>query len=1297
MSVDIGPRIGIDGEAEFRKQISQITQQIKTFGAELSAVTSEFAENETGMEALTAKNEVLNKTIDAQSKKLEELKKGLEAASKEFGENDTKTLKWAQAVNQATADLNRMQNQVEKNNASMAQMAGEAGFADLKKEIDQLTQEARTLDTEMEAVTSEFKDNGKSAQELAAKNKVLSKAAETQEKKLEALKKGLAAATQEYGENDARTQKWRQETNQATAQLNRMKKQLQESGEEMEEAGKQASEFGDILKGSLAADLITSALSTIADSIRDVGQALMEYSQEQEAAFKKTTAYFGETGEAAAQTERVITEVFTGGVGDSISEVGDAVRVVKENLDGLSETDMANLTNQAMTLDSLYGIDMNETLRGVNSLMEQFGMDAQTAMDYVVAGTQNGLDKTNELGDNLAEYAGKFSQAGYSAQEYFQLLDNGLEGGAYNLDKVNDAINEVTTRLADGTLGDSIKSYSKETQKLFKEWKKGGASQKQVIDSIVSDIRSTENQQKALNLAVTAFGTMAEDGNLKFITSLSSVGDTYGKVEGKAQELFAATTTSEQKMVSGMRTIQEQMEPIGESMNGIMGEIIGGLVMLTQDLDLEGFAGILTDTFGAVQDIFQGIADGSLTADEGFRMILEGAAQMLASLIKEIGDHLPEMLVSGIEMFASLRKGLWEAAPDILETVGEAMVDMIGNILEHVPDMIQAGVDLILSMVDGVASSGPELLTTGAQLIIDLLAEIASHLPEILESGFKLIGELIAGIIKAIPDVIAAIPGVIAGIRDTILEYDWMALGQDILAGLANGILGYAGTVIDAAKEASGKIADAFKDFFDINSPSRLMKDEVGRQITAGIAEGILADKKYAKKSAEEVASAIVSAAEKKLENTQVYNQLSLADEAAFWDEMRQQVKEGTQARIDADKKYFAAKKSLDDSIVSQEKQYKDSVSKVYQELSENIRDAWQSYRDEVDSLTDSIKSQMNLFERFEASTELSTGDLLDNLQSQVEGLTEWRESLDILKERGLSDELVKELEEMGTSAAGEVKQLTKMTDQELEQYASLWGEKNTLAREAAEEQLEPLKESTRKQIEQMRREAREELEAYQEEYMEAMGQIGVQLSKPLEEVKNALVTSFADLVGTLADTVNTQSGSEANKEKYGQVAEQIIESASGLPDEFEKIGINTMDGIIEGINQKSSDLYATIQAVIRETIAAAQQTAQIHSPSRVMRDLIGKNMIAGLAEGLDQYGTMAMEAASRVSGDVMDMFEGRIPTTANGNAAAYDRLAAAMSGIQVVLDDGTLVGKLGPRIDTTLGGYGKLKRRYHT
>ena len=110
--------------------------------------------------------------------------------------------------------------------------------------------------------------------------------------------------------------------------------------------------------------------------------------------------------------------------------VSNAVVTVKKNIQGLDDIELTNLTQQAITLEELYGIDMNETMRGVNALMEQFDMSAQTAMDHIVAGTQNGLDKTNELGDNLAEYSGKFSQAGYSASEYFQLLQNGLEGGA---------------------------------------------------------------------------------------------------------------------------------------------------------------------------------------------------------------------------------------------------------------------------------------------------------------------------------------------------------------------------------------------------------------------------------------------------------------------------------------------------------------------------------------------------------------------------------------------------------------------------------------------------------------------------------------------------------------------------------------------------------------------------------------------------------------------------------------------------------------------------------------------------
>lgn len=82
---------------------------------------------------------------------------------------------------------------------------------------------------------------------------------------------------------------------------------------------------------------------------------------------------------------------------------------------------------------------MSESVRGVQGLIYQFGLDSTQAFDLMAAGAQNGLDYTGELGDNIAEYGGKFQQAGYTAQEYFQLLENGSSNGAYNLDKVNDA------------------------------------------------------------------------------------------------------------------------------------------------------------------------------------------------------------------------------------------------------------------------------------------------------------------------------------------------------------------------------------------------------------------------------------------------------------------------------------------------------------------------------------------------------------------------------------------------------------------------------------------------------------------------------------------------------------------------------------------------------------------------------------------------------------------------------------------------------------------------------------------
>lgn len=113
MAVDIGPKIGIDGEKEFRQALQNINQQLKTLGSEMKAVTSSFDEGDRSEEALAAQTDVLNRQIDTQKQKLSQLEKGLSAAVNKYGEADTRTLRWAQAVNDAKADLNKFESQLE--------------------------------------------------------------------------------------------------------------------------------------------------------------------------------------------------------------------------------------------------------------------------------------------------------------------------------------------------------------------------------------------------------------------------------------------------------------------------------------------------------------------------------------------------------------------------------------------------------------------------------------------------------------------------------------------------------------------------------------------------------------------------------------------------------------------------------------------------------------------------------------------------------------------------------------------------------------------------------------------------------------------------------------------------------------------------------------------------------------------------------------------------------------------------------------------------------------------------------
>lgn len=141
MAVDIGPKIGMDGEAEFRKELNNINTALRTLGTEMQKVTSEFSDNANGQQALIAKNETLNKTIDATKRKLEQANKALSEAEKKYGATSNEALKWQQVVNRTETSLNKLENELDQNTTALKEMDqglrdAETGLKNVKEEAD---------------------------------------------------------------------------------------------------------------------------------------------------------------------------------------------------------------------------------------------------------------------------------------------------------------------------------------------------------------------------------------------------------------------------------------------------------------------------------------------------------------------------------------------------------------------------------------------------------------------------------------------------------------------------------------------------------------------------------------------------------------------------------------------------------------------------------------------------------------------------------------------------------------------------------------------------------------------------------------------------------------------------------------------------------------------------------------------------------------------------------------------------------------------------------------------------------
>lgn len=443
---------------------------------------------------------------------------------------------------------------------------------DLASALAAMGKRSRELGTELSSVERALKFNPDSVELIGQKEVYASRQAQVLEARLDAVRQGLGKVEQGSDafyrlQREAVTSESKLKAMQAkAADAARALAELESGGSSAADGLAQAGSAADGLGKSLEQVKNGAAFSLgedLLDAAKDLASASFELSQSWDDADAKVRAATGSASDYAQVVSDVARDLYADGWGDSVDQLTGSVLKAREVLGELSDTDLSTVTESALTWERVFGSDVTESLRGVNVLMDKFGLSASQACDLMTAGMQRGLDYTDELGDNLSEYAGRWAESGTSATQYFSMLQAGVDAGAYSLDKVGDYLNEFLTSLSDGRMEAGIGGFSQQTQALWESYKAGGATAQQMLNAVVGELRDCGSETEALTEASDLWSSLGEDNALGVITALADVQDSYSDTAGAAEDAAQAMEeSSEQTFESFKRQAMSVVEPL---------------------------------------------------------------------------------------------------------------------------------------------------------------------------------------------------------------------------------------------------------------------------------------------------------------------------------------------------------------------------------------------------------------------------------------------------------------------------------------------------------------------------------------------------------------------------------------------------------------------------------------------------------------------------------------------------------------------------------------------------------------
>ena len=522
----------------------------------------------------------------------------------------------------------------------------------------------------------------------------------------------------------------------------------------------------------------------------------------------------------------------------------DSKASLEQNLGGVKTLFKENAQTVIDNANKAYetaGMSANAYMESVTSfsasLLQSVAGDTKKAADIADMAMKDMSDNANKMGTSMESIQNAYQ--GFAKQNY-TMLDNlklgyggtkeemqrlledaeKISGVKYDISNLSDVYNAIhviqgemgitgaTAEEAATTISGSIDS----AKAAFDNFLNGSGSPKKLAETMVTAGRNILN------------------GLVEIIPRLI---ETIPETVRLIKENFAEQLSPEnlQEMLdSGANILMSILNGILAALPGVIDTALMIVQTLAEYL-IENFPRFLEVGAQLLQNIITGIT-------QGIPRLLAQGADMLSQYKGKIIEYLPKLIDSGLKMLVSLLNGLLQAAPKIIEQAGRMLTEYIDIIIKMLPKILESGKDMILSLLQGLIQNAPKIIAQIAKTLADFLATIASNLPEILQAGIEIIGELLSGIISAVPDIIAAIPGMLSDIGSAFLDKDWGAIGWNIIEGIKNGVMNAAGNLVNAAVNAARNAVDTVKGWLGIASPSKRMRDEVGKMMALGTGIG---------------------------------------------------------------------------------------------------------------------------------------------------------------------------------------------------------------------------------------------------------------------------------------------------------------------------------------------------------------------------------------------------------------------------------------------------------------------------